>query len=211
MGAKVAGPGRQGHVPCTMGSYGIGAVAAGRGDHRGQPRRRRHHLAGSGRALRGRADQPEGRRRRTATRPASSSTRRSTAAGIDVLYDDPDERPGGKFATTDLIGLPWQVIVGPKGVAAGKVEIKRRADRRARDRCRSTRLLDALQGHDARERGRDDRRRRRKPTADRHARLRRLRMDARRALSAHAPAQGDCRSRSSPASPSSASCSASRR
>ncbi|MET7246079.1 proline--tRNA ligase [Methylobacterium sp. EM32] len=49
------------------------------------------------------------------------------AAGLTVLYDDRDERPGGKFATADLIGLPWQVIVGPKGLADGKVEVKRRA------------------------------------------------------------------------------------
>ncbi len=49
------------------------------------------------------------------------------AAGVDVLYDDRDERGGAKFATADLIGLPWQVIVGPKGLAAGIVELKRRA------------------------------------------------------------------------------------
>ncbi|MFT4098244.1 MAG: proline--tRNA ligase [Rhodoblastus sp.] len=47
-------------------------------------------------------------------------------AGVDVLYDDRDERPGAKFATLDLIGLPWQVIVGPKGLAEGKVEVKNR-------------------------------------------------------------------------------------
>ncbi len=47
-------------------------------------------------------------------------------AGKDVLYDDTDQRAGGKFATADLIGLPWQVIVGPRGVAAGEVEIKNR-------------------------------------------------------------------------------------
>jgi prolyl-tRNA synthetase len=48
------------------------------------------------------------------------------AKSVDVLYDDTDERPGGKFATADLIGLPWQIIVGPKGLAEGKVEVKRR-------------------------------------------------------------------------------------
>jgi prolyl-tRNA synthetase len=48
------------------------------------------------------------------------------AAGLDVLYDDTDQRPGAKLATADLIGLPWQVIVGPRGVAAGEVEIKNR-------------------------------------------------------------------------------------
>ena len=46
--------------------------------------------------------------------------------GVDVLYDDRDERPGAKFATMDLIGIPHQVIVGPKGLAEGKVEVKAR-------------------------------------------------------------------------------------
>ena len=49
------------------------------------------------------------------------------AAGREPLHDDTDERPGGKFASMDLIGLPWQLIVGPKGLAEGTVEIKRRA------------------------------------------------------------------------------------
>ncbi len=48
-------------------------------------------------------------------------------AGIEVLYDDVDQRAGAKFATMDLIGLPWQLIVGPKGIAREEVEIKRRA------------------------------------------------------------------------------------
>jgi prolyl-tRNA synthetase len=47
-------------------------------------------------------------------------------AGKDVLYDDTDARAGAKFATADLIGLPWQVIVGPRGVADGTVEVKNR-------------------------------------------------------------------------------------
>lgn len=52
---------------------------------------------------------------------------RLEAAGLDVLYDDTDERPGGKFATADLIGTPWQLVIGPKGLADGVVELKRRA------------------------------------------------------------------------------------
>ncbi len=52
---------------------------------------------------------------------------RLTGAGVEVLYDDRDERPGGKFADMDLIGLPWQLIIGPRGIAAGTVELKRRA------------------------------------------------------------------------------------
>jgi prolyl-tRNA synthetase len=47
-------------------------------------------------------------------------------AGIEVLYDDRDESPGAKFATMDLIGLPDQLIIGPRGIAAGTVEIKHR-------------------------------------------------------------------------------------
>ena len=49
-----------------------------------------------------------------------------TAAGKAVLYDDTDERPGAKFANADLIGLPWQLIIGPKGLAEGKIELKNR-------------------------------------------------------------------------------------
>jgi prolyl-tRNA synthetase len=49
------------------------------------------------------------------------------ARGFECLVDDTDERPGAKFATADLIGLPWQIIVGPKSLAEGKVELKRRA------------------------------------------------------------------------------------
>jgi prolyl-tRNA synthetase len=52
---------------------------------------------------------------------------RLQAAGADTLYDDRDERGGAKFATMDLIGLPWQLIVGPKGLDRGVVELKRRA------------------------------------------------------------------------------------
>lgn len=50
-----------------------------------------------------------------------------TNAGFDVLYDDRDERAGGKFATMDLIGLPWQLVIGPRGLKSGVVELKRRA------------------------------------------------------------------------------------
>ncbi|MBI1208255.1 MAG: proline--tRNA ligase [Azospirillum sp.] len=48
-------------------------------------------------------------------------------AGVEVLYDDRAERPGVKFADMDLIGVPWQVLVGPRGVKSGVVELKRRA------------------------------------------------------------------------------------
>jgi prolyl-tRNA synthetase len=48
------------------------------------------------------------------------------AKGVEVLYDDTDERPGGKFKVMDLIGLPWQVIIGPRGLKDGIAEVKNR-------------------------------------------------------------------------------------
>ena len=56
------------------------------------------------------------------------------AAGIEVLYDDRDESPGAKFATMDLIGLPEQLVIGPRGLAAGTIELK---DRRTGERRES--------------------------------------------------------------------------
>jgi len=50
-----------------------------------------------------------------------------TTAGVETLYDDRDERGGVKLGSMELIGLPWQVIVGPRGIAAGTVELKNRA------------------------------------------------------------------------------------
>jgi prolyl-tRNA synthetase len=54
------------------------------------------------------------------------------AEGIDVLLDDRDERPGVKFKDADLIGIPYRVTVGPKGLSEGKVELMRRATGRSR-------------------------------------------------------------------------------
>ncbi|QIK77547.1 proline--tRNA ligase [Sphingomonas piscis] len=50
-----------------------------------------------------------------------------TAGGVETLYDDRDERGGVKLGSMDLIGLPWQLVVGPRGIASGTVELKRRA------------------------------------------------------------------------------------
>lgn len=50
-----------------------------------------------------------------------------TNAGVTVLHDDKDDRAGGKFARMDLIGLPWQVIIGPRGLKDGIAEVKNRA------------------------------------------------------------------------------------
>jgi prolyl-tRNA synthetase len=49
-------------------------------------------------------------------------------AGLEVLYDDTDNRAGAKFATMDLIGIPNQIVVGPRGVEKNEVEVKRRGD-----------------------------------------------------------------------------------
>jgi prolyl-tRNA synthetase len=54
---------------------------------------------------------------------ASIETHLQTS-GFEVLHDDTDQRPGSKFATADLLGIPFQIIIGPRGVAAGNAEIK---------------------------------------------------------------------------------------
>ncbi len=61
--------------------------------------------------------------------PATSALCERAYAAMpgQALYDDRDERAGVKFADADLMGHPWQLIVGPRGAAAGKVELKRRA------------------------------------------------------------------------------------
>jgi prolyl-tRNA synthetase len=60
-------------------------------------------------------------------RVAAEAEANMASHGLDVLHDDTDSRAGAKFATADLIGLPWQVIVGPRSAAAGEVELKHRA------------------------------------------------------------------------------------
>ena len=60
------------------------------------------------------------------TRACDDLYAKLNAAGIEVLYDDRDERPGPKLATMDLIGLPWQLVVGPRGLQNGMVEVKNR-------------------------------------------------------------------------------------
>ncbi len=63
----------------------------------------------------------------TATDAACEALYRALAdKGLEALYDDRDERAGAKFATMDLIGLPWRITVGPRGLANGKVELTSR-------------------------------------------------------------------------------------
>ncbi len=56
-----------------------------------------------------------------------------TAAGLDVLLDDRDERPGVMFADMDLVGIPHRVVLGDKGLAKGMAEYKGRRDKAPRD------------------------------------------------------------------------------
>src|SRR6266852_1397516 len=67
----------------------------------------------------------------------------ATDAVSESLYNELEERPGAKFAATDLIGIPWQILVGPKGLAEGKVELKCRADG-SRELLTSADALDRL-------------------------------------------------------------------
>jgi len=70
---------------------------------------------------------------------------RLRAAGVEVLLDDTEERAGSKFATMDLIGLPWQLVLGPRGLKAGTVELKNRRSG-ARDELPFDTAIDRLVG-----------------------------------------------------------------
>jgi prolyl-tRNA synthetase len=65
---------------------------------------------------------------------AARLERELEAAGVDVIVDDRDERPGVKFKDADLIGFPVRVVVGMKGLSAGGVEIKRRSEDKSKTR-----------------------------------------------------------------------------
>ena len=124
MGAKVTGPDGKEHF-VSMGSYGIGptrliaAIIEASHDENGiiWPESVAPFDVGLINMKAGDAD---------CDRICDELYAALSAAGKDVLYDDTDQRAGGKFATADLIGLPWQVIIGPRGAAAGEVEIKNR-------------------------------------------------------------------------------------
>ncbi len=124
MGATVMGPdGRE--VPVEMGSYGIGvsrlvgALIEAFHDEKGivWPEPVAPFRVG---LVNLRPDDAD------CTRVAEDLYAKLCAAGIETLMDDTDERAGAKFATMDLIGLPWQVVVGPRGAKAGLVELKSR-------------------------------------------------------------------------------------
>jgi len=125
MGLKIQGQDGAEIVP-HMGSYGIGvsrlmaAIIEARHDDKGiiWPEAVAPYQVG---LINMRADDE------ACTKAADDLYAQLQAAGVEVLYDDRDERGGAKFATMDLIGLPWQIVVGPKGLANGIVEVKRRA------------------------------------------------------------------------------------
>ena len=124
MGMSVQGPDGAPVIP-QMGSYGIGvsrlagAIIEACHDDKGivWPEAVAPYKVG---LINMRADDP------ACAAAADDLYARLEAAGIEVLYDDRDERGGAKFATMDLIGLPWQLIVGPKGLEKGVVEVKAR-------------------------------------------------------------------------------------
>ena len=122
MGATVQGPDGKA-VPVEMGSYGVGvsrlvgAIIEASHDENGiiWPEQVAPYKVGIINLKQGN-DGTDG--------VCEQAYERLQNAGIDVLYHDKDERAGGKFATMDLIGLPWQIIVGPRGVDNGVVEMK---------------------------------------------------------------------------------------
>ena len=63
---------------------------------------------------------------------AETIVRSLEAQGVEVLYDDRDERPGVKFKDADLVGIPVRVVVGGKSLAAGQIELSLRKDPRAK-------------------------------------------------------------------------------
>ncbi len=125
MGLTVTGPDGAPVVP-QMGSYGIGvsrlvgAVIEASHDDAGivWPDAVAPYRVG---LVNMRGDDP------TCTAAADDLYDKLGAAGVETLYDDRDERGGVKFGTMDLIGLPWQLVVGPRGLKSGVVELKRRA------------------------------------------------------------------------------------
>jgi prolyl-tRNA synthetase len=70
-----------------------------------------------------------------------------SAAGLEVLFDDRDARPGVKFADAELIGIPHRLVVGDRGIKAGELEYRHRRDTESRDLKREealTLLLDSV-------------------------------------------------------------------
>lgn len=124
MGAVVMGP-EGGEAPVHMGSYGIGvsrllgAIIEASHDENGiiWPEEVAPYTVG---LVNLKVTDAE------VTAACDDLYAKLTAAGVEVLYDDRDERAGAKFANMDLVGLPWQVVIGPKGLKNGIAEVKNR-------------------------------------------------------------------------------------
>ncbi|MET4128488.1 proline--tRNA ligase [Roseovarius sp. MBR-6] len=124
MGANVQGPDGKA-VPVHMGSHGIGvsrlvgAIIEASHDERGiiWPEGVTPFHAGIVNLKQGDAE---------ADAACEAIYASLEALGLEPLYDDRDERAGGKFATMDLIGLPWRITVGPRGLRNGVVELTSR-------------------------------------------------------------------------------------
>ena len=101
---------------------------------RAEPRRARHRVSRADRAVRSEpgADRLPQEHRRCA-RPPTACMRNCCEAGIDVLMDDRDERPGVLFADMELIGIPHRVVLSERGLAAGNAEYKGRRDDKPQD------------------------------------------------------------------------------
>jgi prolyl-tRNA synthetase len=125
MNAKVTGPDGK-DVPVQMGSYGVGvsrlAAAIIEASHDEAGIIWPEAVAPFGVAV---VNLRPGEAAVDAV--AEEAYRALIEAGREPCLDDRDDRPGAKFAALDLVGIPWQLIVGPKGVADGVVELKRRA------------------------------------------------------------------------------------
>ncbi|MEC8088793.1 MAG: proline--tRNA ligase [Pseudomonadota bacterium] len=125
MGASVAGPDGS-NIPVHMGSYGIGVsrlvggIIEASHDDKGiiWPRA----VAPFDVAVVNLKPDDE-----ACTACAEELYANLGAAGGDPLMDDRDERPGAKLVSIDLIGIPWQIVIGPRGMANGVVELKNRA------------------------------------------------------------------------------------
>ncbi|MGB7432689.1 MAG: proline--tRNA ligase [Ahrensia sp.] len=125
LGARVTGPDGK-DVPVSMGSYGIGpsrlvaAIIEASHDDEGiiWPASIAPFGAGIINMKPGDAE---------CDAWAEDAYAKLSQAGVDPLLDDTDARAGAKFASMDLIGLPWQIIIGPRGVKNGVVELKNRA------------------------------------------------------------------------------------
>jgi len=125
MGARVQGPDGE-LIPVQMGSYGIGvsrlvgAIIEASHDDQGiiWPKSVSPFDVGLINVKAGDA---------ATDRACEDIYAKLEAAGSSVLYDDRDERAGAKFAAMDLIGLPFQLVVGPKGLASGEIELKERS------------------------------------------------------------------------------------